>query len=172
MLPFGATALHWPNIYGINFIVNRTHPVQASGKLVLQKTILIWNFSQGGFPYCVFTEAKSEIDCGCDEWESDEGVLDFPGDGFFPETNEVRAKAPEAIRIHSCQKIQLRIDLRPLPETLKKLRQAALQALTAVQMSSKWRHEKSHNKKSTNDKSPKNWKTWFSGTLTHLDTWK
>jgi hypothetical protein len=67
----------------------------------------------------VYLEPSREIDCTCDEWETDEGFVTFPTDGFLPTNNEAEAKS---IRLHSCQKLQLHLDLRPLPKHLNKLR--------------------------------------------------
>jgi hypothetical protein len=84
------------------------------------------NSLQDSFPYCVVMEASQELDCSCDDWETDnDDYVIFPSEEFFVNIGSGLQGSKGGIKsifLHSCQKLRLHLDLRSLPKNLNRLR--------------------------------------------------
>lgn len=69
-------------------------------------------------PYCVFLNQSQELDCVCpdaagepDSNHVDSAPLNFPSEDYLVASGN---SSVASIKLHSCQSVNLRLDLRPL----------------------------------------------------------
>lgn len=70
-------------------------------------------------PPCLYLEQSQELDCVCPEYDEEE-VINFPSAEYLK--SAANSSSIASIKLHSCQRLHLRLDLRPLDRPFHRLR--------------------------------------------------